>query len=146
MKKIILLFILIISMAFGCNNDNNNDSENPVSLYKVDINSLNNQDIINVIQDYNLKEGIYKIETNNNNYIFFNGITNEFSDISCKLENKKLIISCNTISSLKNTQKLYVIREKNTASYDNTVILFNDLILNINNKEVPFTHVYSFIK
>lgn len=146
MKKFLLLFMLIITtyIVYGCNN--NNDNESPVSLYKVDINSLNNKNMINVVQNSTLKEGIYKIETDNNNYIFFNGITNEFSDISCRLKDKKLIISCSTLSSRENTKKLYVIREQNTTSYDNKSIFFNDLILEVNNKKVPFTHIYSFVK
>lgn len=137
-----LLLIILISTAiifYGCNKNSNEDS--PVSLSSVDISSLSNKKILDVIHDENLEEGIYQIITDNNRYIFFKGIKNEYIDIDSKLEDKTLIISCNTAPSSKDKDKLYVIREKNTTSSNDKSIFFDTILLNINNKKVPFNSI-----
>lgn len=141
MRKTLLLIILISTtvMFFACNKSS--DEDNPVSLYSVDINSLNNQKILNVINDENLDDGVYQIITNSNNYIFFKGIENKYTNIRSMLEDKTLIISCYREPSSENNDKLYVIREKNTTSPNDKSIFFDTIILNINDKEVPFNSV-----
>ncbi|MPM52156.1 hypothetical protein SDC9_98912 [bioreactor metagenome] len=137
-----LLLIILISTAiifYGCNKNSNEDS--PVSLSSVDISSLNNKKILDVIHDENLEEGIYQIITDNNKYIFFKGIKNEYIDIDSRLEDKTLIISCNTSPSSKNKDALYVIREKNTTSSNDKSIFFDTILLNINNKKVPLNSI-----
>lgn len=137
-----LLLIILISTAiifYGCNKNSNEDS--PVSLSSVDISSLNNKKILDIIHDENLEEGIYQIITDNNKYIFFKGIKNEYIDIDSRLEDKTLIISCNTSPSSKNKDELYVIREKNTTSSNDKSIFFDTILLNINNKRVPFNSI-----
>lgn len=137
-----LLLIILISTAiifYGCNKNSNEDS--PVSLSSVDISSLNNKKILDVIHDENLEEGIYQIITDNNKYIFFKGIKNEYIDIDSRLEYKTLIISCNTSPSSKSKDELYVIREKNTTSSNDKSIFFDTILLNINNKKVPFNSI-----
>lgn len=143
MRKALLLFILIITLStfYGCSKDNN---ESPVALSRVDIDSLNNINIVNVINDNNLKKGVYKIETTNNNYIYFNGIKIEYTDILCRLEDKNLVISCNTSTSSVDNKKLYVIKEKSNTSYNNQSSFYEILTLEINNKESHFTNIYSF--
>ena len=60
MRKSLLLIILISTtiIFYGCNKNSNED--NPVSLYSVDISSLNNKKILDVIHDESLEEGEYK--------------------------------------------------------------------------------------
>ena len=142
MKKILLLIILISAaiIFYGCNKNSNEDS--PISLSSVDISSLNNKEILDVIYDSDLEEGVYRITTKNNSYIFFKGIKNEYIDVGLHLEDKTLIINCNTTSSSQETSKLYVIKEKGSTSSKDKNIFFDTIMLKINNKEVPFNSVY----
>lgn len=142
MKKILLLIILISAaiIFYGCNKNSNEDS--PISLSSVDISSLNNKEILDVIYDSDLEEGVYRITTKNNSYIFFKGIKNEYIDVGLHLEDKTLIINCNTTSSSQETSKLYVIKEKGSTSSRDKNIFFDTIMLKINNKEVPFNSVY----
>ena len=70
MRKALLLIILISTtiIFYGCNKNSNED--NPISLYSVDISSLNNKKILDVIHDEGLEEGVYQIITDSNKYIF----------------------------------------------------------------------------
>lgn len=137
MKKVLLLALLIATtVLYGCTKSTIENSS--VSIYSVDIEALNNNKILNIIHDDSLEEGIYKITTDNNIYIFFKGLKNEYLDISSKLDNKTLIVYCNSSPSLKNTNKLYVIREKNTTSSGTKNMLFDEILLKVNNKEVSF--------
>lgn len=142
MKKILLLIILISAaiIFYGCNKNSNEDS--PISLSSIDISSLNNKEILDVIYDSDLEEGVYRITTKNNSYIFFKGIKNEYIDVGLHLEDKTLIINCNTTSSSQETSKLYVIKEKGSTSSRDKNIFFDTIRLKINNKEVPFNSVY----
>lgn len=144
MKKVLLFALLIATtVLYGCTKITIENS--PVSIYSVDIEALNNDKILNIIHDNSLEEGIYKITTENNLYIFFKGIKNEYLDIHSKLDNKTLILSCNSSPSLKNTNKLYVIREKNTTSSNTKNILFDKILLKVNNKEVSFSKSINLI-
>lgn len=142
MKKILLLIILISTaiIFYGCNKNSNEDS--PISLSSVDISSLNNKEILDVIYGSNLEEGVYQITTKNNSYIFFKGVENEYIDVGLHLEDKMLIINCNTTSSSEETRKLYVIKEKGSTSSRDKNIFFDTIMLKINNKEIPFNSVY----
>lgn len=140
MRKVLFFTILIATTIFyGCNKKTISNS--PISISPVDIESLNNNKILNIIHDNNLEEGIYKITTKNNIYIFFKGIKNEYTDINSILNNKILIINCNTSPSSKNNNKLYVIREKNTSSSNTENILFDTILLKVNDKEVSFKSI-----
>lgn len=141
MRKSLLLIILISTtiIFYGCNKNSNED--NPVSLYSVDISSLNNKKILDVIHDESLEEGVYQIITDSNKYIFFKGLKNEYVDIDSTLDNKTLIISCNTSTSSEDSNKLYVIREKNTTSSSDKNIFFHTILLKINDNEVPFKSI-----
>lgn len=141
MRKTLLLIILIsITIIFyGCNKNSNEDS--PISLYSVDISSLNNKKILNVIHDESLEEGVYQIITDSNKYIFFKSLKNEYVDIDSTLNNKTLIISCNTSPSSEDSNKLYVIREKNTTFSNDKNIFFDTILLKINDNQVPFKSI-----
>lgn len=141
MRKTLLLIILISTtiIFYGCNKNLNED--NPISLYSVDISSLNNKKILDVIYDESLEEGVYQIITDSNKYIFFKGLKNEYVDIDSTLDDKTLIISCNTSPSSEDANKLYVIREKNTTSSNDKNICFDTILLRINDKEVPFKSI-----
>lgn len=141
MRKTLLLIILISTsiIFYGCSENSNEDS--PVSLLSVDINSLNNKKILDIVYNDNLMDGVYQIVTTNNNYIFFNGIKNEYSYITLNLEDKTLIINCKTISSSKINKKLYVIREKSNTSSNDKSIFFDTILLKINDKKVPFNSI-----
>ncbi len=141
MRKALLLIILISTtiIFYGCNKNSNED--NPISLYSVDISSLNNKKILDVIHDEGLEEGVYQIITDSNKYIFFKGLKNEYVDIDSTLDDKTLIISCNTSPSSEDSNKLYVIREKNTTSSSYKNIFFDTILLRINDKEVPFKSI-----
>lgn len=141
MRKTLLLIILISTtiIFYGCNKNLNED--NPISLYSVDISSLNNKKILDVIYYESLEEGVYQIITDSNKYIFFKGLKNEYVDIDSTLDDKTLIISCNTSPSSEDSNKLYVIREKNTTSSSDKNIFFDTILLRINDKEVPFKSI-----
>lgn len=110
MKKIMLSLVVIFSslIFYGCSQ--NKSEYNLASLSKIDISALSNNDILNIINDEDLQEGVYEIITEENKYIFFNGIKNEFKEINSYLEDKTFIIKANTASSLDINKKLYVIR------------------------------------
>ena len=144
MKKFLILFVLVFLVPFfyGCNKE----SDNKISIYisEIDISSLNNKNILEIINDKNLKEGIYNIKTKNNNYIFFNGKKNEYIDISSKLDDHTLTINCNTSFSSKNTKKLYVIAKRSSISSSNQNTYYSNILLKINNKDSSFIKSYYF--
>ena len=85
MKKFsIIALILMTIFTFGCSKKDTSD--NMVKLNKVDISAISNQQIKNFLTEASEQEGIYKIETKSNTYIYFNGIKNEFIDINCSVE------------------------------------------------------------
>ncbi len=90
MRKTLLLIILISTtiIFYGCNKNLNED--NPISLYSVDISSLNNKKILDVIYYESLEEGVYQIITDNNKYVFFKGLKNDFDNILLKINDKKV--------------------------------------------------------
>lgn len=142
MRKTLLIILLLSTtiIFYSCNKKS--DDESPVSISSVDINSLSNTKILNIIYDKNLNEGIYQITTDNNTYILFKGIKNEYTDINSELEDETLIINCNTSIASKNTNKLYVIRERNTTSSENKSVFFHTIIMKVNNKEGPFNSIF----
>ncbi|MFQ9287719.1 MAG: hypothetical protein ACLR3X_06035, partial [Intestinibacter bartlettii] len=111
MKKFsIIALILMTIFTFGCSKKDTSD--NMVKLNKVDISAISNQQIKNFLTEASEQEGIYKIETKSNTYIYFNGIKNEFIDINCSVEDNTLNIESNKSKLESNdspSQKLYVI-------------------------------------
>lgn len=142
MKKIMLLLIVIFSslIFYGCSQ--NKSEYNLVSLSKIDISALSSNDILNIINDENLQEGVYEIITEKNKYIFFNGIKNEFKEINSYLEDRIFIIKTSTASSLDINKKLYVIREKNTTYSGNENASYDTINILINEKESSFSNIY----
>lgn len=143
MKKNILIFVLIFSslIFYGCSK--NKIDNNLVSLSTIDISALNNKNILNIVNDENLQEGVYEIITKENKYIFFNGIKNEFKDVNSYLEDKTFIIKSNTISSSESNKKLYVIRKKNTIYSEDENVLYDSISIFINEKKSSFSNVYN---
>ncbi|MBC6696158.1 hypothetical protein H9L25_05160 [Terrisporobacter mayombei] len=142
MKKIMLSLVVIFSslIFYGCSQ--NKSEYNLASLSKIDISALSNNDILNIINDEDLQEGVYEIITEENKYIFFNGIKNEFKEINSYLEDKTFIIKANTASSLDINKKLYVIREKNTTYSGNENASYDTIDILINEKESSFSNIY----
>ena len=120
----------------------NKSEYNLVYLSKIDISTLINNDILNIINDENLQEGVYEIITKENKYIFFNGIKNEFKEINSYLKYKTFIIKASTASSLDINKKLYVIREKNTTYSKNKNTSYDTINILINEKESLFSNIY----
>ncbi len=143
MKKNILILVLIFSslIFYGCSK--NKIDNNLVSLSTIDISALNNKNILNIVNDENLQEGVYEIITKENKYIFFNGIKNEFKDVNSYLEDKTFIIKSNTISSSESNKKLYVIRKKNTIYSEDENVLYDSISIFINEKKSSFSNVYN---
>ena len=144
MKKLLLITLIISSiLCFGCSK-NNDDSDIMVKLNKVDISAISNPKIKNIINDDSLEEGVYQINTSSNTYIYFLGIENEFSDISCNLEDYTLNIVAslnkkdNPDDSKELSQKLFVIYQKNTTISDDKTKYYDTIKLTINNKESSF--------
>lgn len=144
MKKLYITLLIIITIfTFGCSK--NNTSDNMVKLNKVDISAISNQQIKNFINEVSQEEGIYKIDTKANTYIYFNGIKNEFIDINCNVESNILNIEANT-NKLKNndlpSQKLYVIYQKNTTISNDKTVYFDTIKLIIDGKESNFKNSF----
>ena len=143
MKKFsIIALILMTIFTFGCSKKDTSD--NMVKLNKVDISAISNQQIKNFLTEASEQEGIYKIETKSNTYIFFNGIENEFTDIKCSLDNKTLNIESNKnkLDSSSPSQNLYVIYQKNTTITNDKAVFFDTIKLVIDNKESNFENVF----
>ena len=142
MNKNLLLIILLFSCLFiyGCDKKTNIDS--PVYLSFVDIDAISNKSILDTINDDSLDSGVYQIITQSNKYIYFYGDKIQYSDISSKLEEKNLIITCSTNPNSTKNKKLYVIREKNTTSTGGKSSFYDTLSLEINNKHDNFKNIY----
>ena len=144
MKKLSIVILVIIALfAFGCKKEDT--SNNMVKLNRVDISSISNTQLKNFINEASQKEGVYQINTKSNTYIYFNGIKNEFIDINCSVENNILNIESNT-NKLENndsqSQKLYVIYQKNTTITNDKAVFFDTIKLVIDNKESNFENVF----
>ena len=146
MRKILLVFILIFSSIFfyGCNKNTTNDDL--VYLLSIDIEALSNKDILNIINDENLQEGIYEIITDKNKYIFFNGLNKEFIDINSSLEDNILVIKSNTSLSSQNSKKLYLIKESNTTSSNDNSIFYDTIKILVDDSEVSFKSIFTLTK
>lgn len=144
MKKLsIIILITLAIFAIGCTKKDTSD--NMVKLNKVDISAINNQQIKTFLTEASQKEGIYKIETKSNTYIYFNGIKNEFIDINCNVEDNTLNIKANTNKLESNdspSHKLYVIYQKNTTISNDKTVYFDTIKLSIDNKESTFKKVF----
>ena len=143
MKKFsIIALILMTIFTFGCSKKDTSD--NMVKLNKVDISAISNQQIKNFLTEASEHEGIYKIETKSNTYIFFNGIENEFTDIKCSLDNKTLNIESNKnkLDSSSPSQNLYVIYQKNITISNDKTVYFDTIKLTINGKESSFKNSF----
>lgn len=140
MKKLLLASLIFLTVfTFGCGKD---DSLNDmIKLNKIDISSLSNSKIKKITDDNNLKEGAYIITTKSNTYLYFLGIENEFTDISCNLEDNILNIN-SSLNKKDNTnelsKKMFVLYQKNTTSSDKKINYFNTIKLTINGKESNF--------
>ena len=146
MKKLLIITLILSAVfCFGCSSKND-DSSNMVKLNKVDISALSNQKIKNIIDDTSLEEGVYQIKTKSNNYIFFYGIKNKFTDIICSVEDNTLNI-CATYEKLDSSneaspfKKLFVIYEKNTTISDDKTVYFDKIKLTIDGKDSNFKSV-----
>ena len=144
MKKLLLITLIISSiLCFGCSK-NNDDSDIMVKLNKVDISSLSNPKIKNIINDTCLEEGVYQIKTKSNTYIYFLGIENEFTDITCNVEDNTLniVASLNkkdsSDDSNKLSQRLFVIYQKNTTISDEKTDYYDTINLIVNDKDTNF--------
>ena len=144
MKKLLLITLIISSiLCFGCSHKND-DLDNMVKLNKVDITSLSNPQIKNIINDTPLEESVYQIKTNSNTYIYFLGIENEFTDITCDVEDNILNISAslnkkdNSDDSSELSQKLFVIYQKNTTISDEKASYYDTINLIVNDKDTNF--------
>ena len=145
MKKFSIIALIIMTIfTFGCSKKDTSD--NMVKLNKVDISAINNQQLKNFIDEASQEEGIYKIDTKSNTYIYFNGIKNEFFDINCNVEDNTLNIEANTNKLEKNasqSQKLYVIYQKNTTISNDKTVYFDTIKLTINDKESSFKNIFT---
>lgn len=144
MKKVLLITLIISSIfCFGCSHKND-DSDIMVKLNKVDISSLSNPKIKNIINDTCLEEGVYQIKTKSNTYIYFLGIENEFTDITCNVEDNTLniVASLNkkdsSDDSNKLSQRLFVIYQKNTTISDEKTDYYDTINLIVNDKDINF--------
>lgn len=146
MKKILLVFILIFLSIFfyGCNKKTSDNSL--AYLVSIDIEALSNKNILNIINDENLKEGIYGIITDENKYIFFNGLNKDFIDISSSIEDKVFIIKSNTSPSSLSSKKLYLIKENNTTSSSDKSVLYDKIKILVNDDEVSFKNIFKLTK
>ncbi len=142
MKKLLFILVIIISLFCLCGCNNNSDEKIPISLNSIDISSLSNEDILNIINDDNLEEGLYKISTKNNDYIFFNGLEVEYENINLNLENKVLTISYDVSYNDSKSKKLYVLTQRNMTSSGDKSILFDKITLISNNKETSFKSIH----
>lgn len=145
MKKFSIIILIIITIfTFGCSKKD--DSDNMVKLNKVDILAINNSQIKNFLNEASQKEGVYKIDTKSNTYIYFNGIKNEFVDINCSVEDNTLNI-VSTKNKLKSgnspSQKLYVIYQKNMTISNDKTVYFDTIKLNVDGKESNFKNVFT---
>lgn len=144
MKKFsIMALILIAIFTFGCSKEITSDDT--VKLNNIDISSINNEQIKDFLDEVSKKEGIYKIETKSNTYIFFNEIKNEFIDVNCSVEDNTLNIKANKTklkSPASPSQKLYVIYQKNTTISNDKTIYFNNIKLIIDDKESNFEDIF----
>lgn len=142
MKKILIVVLVLFSIfAFGCSK---NEDSNVIKLNKVDIAALSNAKIKNIVNSSDLKQGIYKISTKSNTYIYFLGLEEEFTDISCKLESDTLDISSSLKALEKNaiSKKLFVIYEKNSTASGNKAQYFENINLFVDEKKCEFTEEF----
>lgn len=146
MRKILLVFMLIFLSIFfyGCNKKTSNN--NLAYLISIDIEALSNKNILNIINDESLQEGIYEIITDENKYIFFNGLNKEFIDISSSIEDKVFIIKLSTNSSSRNSKKLYLIKENNTTSSRDKSIIYDKIKILVDDNEVSFKNIFKLTK
>ncbi|MEG0050959.1 MAG: hypothetical protein RR712_02170 [Terrisporobacter sp.] len=138
MRKKILLICLILVIPLFIISCKKTDDSSPVTLNIVDIDVLSNKDLLSIVNDDSLDEGVYLIQTKSNKYIFFNGKKNSYIDIYCSLDNETLIINATTKSNVDDNKKLYLIQEKNTTSSNERSQFYQNITLIINNKESSF--------
>ena len=110
-----------------------NQKQNIIELKKINIDYIDNENVISIISDSVLKEGVYLLKNESNNkpcYIFFKGKNNMIQDICLKLEGPSLEISANKLNTSSNEDKLLY----EFIDYNN----YTDVIitLKINKKEI----------
>ena len=96
-RKILMLLVLLTIFIVGCSSISKNEE---ITLQKVDISYINNEEFLTTIKEVPLAKGIYLVEGLPDKYIILSKLDIKSDEsVSCKIDNSLLKIDIETEES-----------------------------------------------
>lgn len=96
-RKILMLLVLLTIFIVGCSSISKNEE---ITLQKVDISYINNEEFLTTIKEVPLAKGIYLVEGLSDKYIILSKLDIKSDEsVSCKIDNSLLKIDIETEES-----------------------------------------------
>ena len=96
-RKILMLLVLLTIFISGCNFTSKNEN---LSLQKIDISYMKNEEFLTTIEEVPLAKGIYFVEGQSDKYILLSKLDIKSDEsVSCKIDNSLLKIDIETEGS-----------------------------------------------
>ena len=96
-RKILMLLVLLTIFISGCNSTSKDEE---ITLQKIDISYINNEEFLTTIKEVPLGKGIYFVEGLSDKYIILSKLDIKSDEsVSCKIDNSLLKIDIDTEES-----------------------------------------------
>lgn len=122
LKKILIYLLILIPLfaVSGCSNKENEE----LTIVEIESNKIKKDSLEERLSEIQ-NEGIYGVSTKNNEYIIFNGVTNEYENVELNLEDEVLQILFNKVVSDISTKKVYELIPYPSEKYDTIQLIEN---------------------
>lgn len=121
-RKILMLLVLLTIFIVGCSSISKNEE---ITLQKVDISYINNEEFLTTIKEVPLGKGIYLVEGLPDKYIILSKLDIKSDEnISCKIDNPSLKIDISTEES--SNMNAYRILNEHELNYDFVELMENN--------------------
>lgn len=121
-RKILVLLVLITIFISGCSSTSKDEE---ITLQKIDISYINNEEFLTTIKEVPLGKGIYLVEGLSDKYIILSKLDIKGDEsVSCKIDNPSLKIDISTEES--SNMNAYRILNEYGLNYDFVELMENN--------------------
>lgn len=120
-RKILMLLVLLTILISGCNSTSKNEN---LSLQKIDISYIKNEEFLTTIEEVPLAKGIYFVEDQSDKYILLSKLDIKSDEsLSCEIDNSLLKIDIDTEGS--SNMNAYKILNEYGLDYNSVELMEN---------------------